>query len=60
LTYSLGAVGDLALQVGEVYLVMVNQADVPHTTSRQKKGCTAAQTACANDQDMAVKQPLLS
>jgi hypothetical protein len=39
---------------------MVNQGDVPHTAGRQKKGCTAAQTACANDQGMAFKQPLLT
>jgi hypothetical protein len=60
LTYALGAVGDLSLQIGEVYLVVVNQGDVPHTAGRQKKGCTAAQTACTNDHGVAVKQPLLT
>ena len=34
LTYALGTVGNLSLQVGEVHLVMVDQGDVPHTAGR--------------------------
>jgi hypothetical protein len=53
-------VGDLALQVGEVYLVVIHQRDAPDAGAAQVQRHGGAQPARADHQRMGAQQTLLA
>jgi len=55
----LGAVEDLALQVGEINLVGVGDGQAPEARSGEVQRRRAAEAARADDQDSRAPQPLL-
>ena len=57
--HGLAAVQDLALQVGEVDLVGIDEGEAPDAGSGEVKRGRAAQAARTDDQDMRRPQPLL-
>jgi hypothetical protein len=58
-TDRIGAIEDLALQVGEVDLVAIGEAQLADACCRQVERCGAAQTAGADDEDLGGTQLLL-
>ena len=52
--------GNLALQVGHVHLVVVHDGDLPHSRGRQIQRGRRAQAASADDEYMCIEDSLLA
>ncbi len=57
---AVGGVGDLALQVGQVHVVVIDQRDAAHAGTGQIQRHGRAQAAGADDQRMGGQQPFLA
>ena len=60
MTHTLGGVGNLALQVGEVHHIVIGHRDLTDAGCCQIHGNRRAQSTRTDDQRMAVEQPLLA